>query len=96
LTLVGIFGPVAERDRSLKFVRAAYAWLGAYRHACTVGFISMMILGISSRVAPILAGIRSAELDALWAWNLWRVMDRGRAEEKQCEMPQPRLVRLGA
>lgn len=88
-----VFAPAANPDRSLKFVRVAYAWLllatfmmplfpvysfltgqmfahsymGSQRHALTVGFISMMILGISSRVAPILSGVDARGLDSLWA-----------------------------
>jgi hypothetical protein len=44
----------------------AHSWMGAYRHAFTVGFISMMILGVSSRVVPILAGVDGATLTSLW------------------------------
>jgi hypothetical protein len=44
----------------------AHSWMGAYRHAFTVGFISMMILGVSSRVVPILAGVDGAKLTSLW------------------------------
>ena len=45
----------------------AHSWMGAYRHAFTVGFISMMILGVSSRVVPILSGVDSTKLTSLWA-----------------------------
>lgn len=81
-----VFGR-AERDRSVKFVRAAYAWLlialaillclplvnyshayvGAYRHALTVGFISMMIAGVSLKIVPILMGADPARLPAMTA-----------------------------
>ena len=44
----------------------AHTWMGSYRHAFTVGFISMMILGVSSRIVPILAGIDGARLPSLW------------------------------
>src|SRR5947209_252644 len=44
----------------------SHSWMGSYRHAFTVGFISMMILGVSSRVVPILAGIDGAKLTSLW------------------------------
>lgn len=89
---IGIFSRPQRRDRSFKFIRAAYVWLlvaafmlplfpfyglltrqvfahswmGAYRHAFTVGFISLMILGVSSRVVPILAGIDGSRLTSLW------------------------------
>jgi hypothetical protein len=81
-----------DRDRSTKFIRAAYLWMalaclmvfaepfysralglrfshayhGAIRHAFTVGFISLMILGVSSKVVPILGGIDVRGLPALW------------------------------
>ncbi len=44
----------------------SHAFWGAHRHAFTVGFISMMILGVSSRVVPILAGVDSKQLSSLW------------------------------
>ena len=87
-----VFAPTSQPDRSLKFIRAAYAWLvfamamlpfvivygvlmhqgfshtfmGSHRHAYTVGFISMMILGVASRVVPILAGVDSEGVSRLW------------------------------
>jgi hypothetical protein len=44
----------------------AHSWMGAHRHAFTVGFISLMILGVSSLVVPILAGVDAAKLTSLW------------------------------
>ncbi len=44
----------------------AHSFMGSHRHAFTVGFVSMMILGVSSRVVPILAGVASDTLDSLW------------------------------
>ncbi len=44
----------------------SHAFWGAHLHAFTVGFISMMILGVSSRVVPILAGVDSKRLTSLW------------------------------
>ena len=96
-----LFGPVPdnERDRSLKFVRAAYLWFilatamlvfapiynfavympltgsqvpfshaffGAYRHSLTVGLIMMMIVGVSSKVVPALAGVDVRGARSLW------------------------------
>lgn len=87
----GLFGKIVEADRSLPFIRAAYAWgiysftqllllpaynravgttfshayFGSYRHAFTVGFISMMIVGVSSKVAPVLAGADLTRLNSL-------------------------------
>ncbi len=34
----------------------SHAYMGAHRHAFTVGFISFMIMGVAGRVVPILAG----------------------------------------
>ncbi|MFS8085175.1 MAG: DUF1858 domain-containing protein [Acidobacteriota bacterium] len=96
-----LFGPVPEneRDRGLKFIRAAYLWFivatamlaltplynfgiympltgsrvpfshayfGAYRHALTVGFIMMMIVGVSSKVVPTLSGVDVRRARSLW------------------------------
>lgn len=96
-----LFGevPENERDRGLKFIRAAHIWFilamvmlvctplynfgiympltgshipfshaffGAYRHALTVGFIMMMIVGVSSKVVPTLAGVDVRRASSLW------------------------------
>ena len=45
----------------------AHTYMGSHRHAFTVGFISMMILGVSSRVVPILAGVDFKRMNSLWA-----------------------------
>lgn len=44
----------------------AHTYMGSHRHAFTVGFISLMIMGVSSRVVPILAGINSKRMNSLW------------------------------
>jgi hypothetical protein len=99
-----LFGRAGENDRSLKFLRTAYAWLlialamqvllpvyqfvllsrlapdseavrigfshayyGAVRHAITVGFISMMIVGVAAKVVPTLNGVDVHRLSSLWA-----------------------------
>jgi hypothetical protein len=98
-----IFAPVSESDRSLKFLRTAYAWLfvslgllvllpgyqlgllswvapesaaarmgfshayyGAIRHAITVGFVSLMIVGVAAKVVPTLNGVDVHALSGLW------------------------------
>jgi len=43
----------------------SHAFFGAYRHALTVGFISMMILGVSSKIVPILSGANLRRLNSL-------------------------------
>lgn len=96
-----LFGSVPdnERDRGLKFIRAAFVWFiiatamlvfvpiynfgiympitgshvpfshaffGAYRHSITVGFIMMMIVGVSSKVVPTLSGVDVRRAPSLW------------------------------
>jgi hypothetical protein len=98
-----LFSASPESDRSLKFIRTAYAWLlvslgmlallpayqygllprlapssdaarigfshayyGAVRHAITVGFVSLMIVGVAAKVVPTLNGIDVRALPRLW------------------------------
>jgi hypothetical protein len=98
-----IFSPPHEADRSLKFLRTAYVWLGvslamqvllpvyqwlvlplfapdggaaavgfshayygAIRHAVTVGFVSLMIVGVAAKVVPTLNGVDVRSLPGLW------------------------------
>lgn len=44
----------------------SHAFFGAYRHALTVGFIMMMIVGVSSRIVPTLSGIDVRQTKSLW------------------------------
>ena len=44
----------------------SHAFFGAYRHALTVGFIMMMIVGVSSKVVPALSGIDLRRSNSLW------------------------------
>jgi hypothetical protein len=44
----------------------AHAYMGAHRHAFTVGFISLMIMGVSAKIVPILAGVDARSLSSLW------------------------------
>jgi hypothetical protein len=46
-------------------LRFSHAYSGALRHAFTVGFISMMIVGVSLKVVPMLAGADPRKLPAL-------------------------------
>src|SRR5262249_22028440 len=43
-----------------------HAFFGAYRHALTVGFIMMMIVGVSSKVVPTLSGVDMRSARSLW------------------------------
>ena len=47
-------------------VRFSHAYSGATRHAITVGFVSLMIMGIASKVVPTLGGIDPRTLSSLW------------------------------
>lgn len=58
----------------------SHAYYGAIRHAITVGFISMMIVGMAAKVVPTLRGLEPGQLPALWptfvllnVGCLWRV-----------------------
>jgi len=44
----------------------SHAYYGAARHAITVGFVSLMIVGISSKMAPGLRGMNIRSLPQLW------------------------------
>jgi hypothetical protein len=44
----------------------SHAYYGAIRHAITVGFISLMIVGVASRVVPTLNGVDIRRLTPLW------------------------------
>lgn len=43
--------------RQLSGQPVTHALMGAYRHAITVGFITMMIVGMASRIAPVFRGV---------------------------------------
>lgn len=44
----------------------SHAYYGATRHAITVGFISLMIVGVSAKVVPTLNGVDGRRLTLLW------------------------------
>lgn len=44
----------------------SHAYYGAIRHAITVGFISLMIVGVAAKVVPTLKGIDIRGLNVLW------------------------------
>jgi hypothetical protein len=44
----------------------SHAYYGATRHAITVGFVSLMIVGVASRVVPTLNGVDLHALPGLW------------------------------
>ena len=57
----GIYMPLTGSQ-----VPFSHAFFGAYRHALTVGFIMMMIVGVSSKVVPTLSGIDVRHTNSLW------------------------------
>jgi hypothetical protein len=58
-----LFVPFYNRLTGQSFSHAFY---GATRHAITVGFISMMILGVAAKVVPVLNGADAHRLSRLW------------------------------
>jgi hypothetical protein len=44
----------------------SHAYYGAVRHAITVGFISLMIMGMAAKVVPTLNGVDIRHLGRLW------------------------------
>lgn len=44
----------------------SHAYYGAIRHAITVGFVSLMIVGVSAKVVPTLNGVDVRGLSSLW------------------------------
>ena len=44
----------------------SHAFYGATRHAITVGFVSLMIVGVAAKVVPTLNGISTTRLWPLW------------------------------
>ncbi len=55
--------PLYQRISGIPF---SHAYFGSVRHAITVGFISLMIVGMSSKVVPTLRGIAAEKLPGLW------------------------------
>jgi hypothetical protein len=44
----------------------SHAYYGAARHAITVGFVSLMIVGVAAKVVPTLNGVNTRDLSPLW------------------------------
>ncbi len=61
--LLRAFVPESEAAR----IGFSHAYYGAIRHAITVGFVSMMILGVAGRVVPAWRGFEVRSQPALWA-----------------------------
>ena len=59
--------PLVSPESSAAAIGFSHAYYGAIRHAITVGFVSLMIVGVASKVVPTLNGVDSHRLSALWA-----------------------------
>ena len=57
----GIYMPITGSH-----IPFSHAFFGAYRHAITVGFIMMMIVGVSSKLVPTLSGVDLRRAASLW------------------------------
>lgn len=57
---------LSESGRRSVEIGFSHAYGGAVRHAITVGFISLMILGMAAKVVPTLNGVDVRRLRALW------------------------------
>lgn len=52
--------------QAVSHVPFSHAYYGAIRHAITVGFVSLMIMGVAAKVVPTLNGIDPRKLSSLW------------------------------
>jgi hypothetical protein len=63
--MLGVFSIMTLRGAALD-----HAYVGAYRHALTVGFITMLMVGMAQRIVPVFRGV------PLWSprlreWTFW-------------------------
>lgn len=58
--------PALAADSAAAQIGFSHAYYGATRHAITVGFISLMIVGVAAKVVPTLNGVATASLSRLW------------------------------
>jgi hypothetical protein len=58
--------PVLAPESGAVQLGFSHAYYGAIRHAITVGFISLMIMGVAAKVVPTLNGVAPAALPSLW------------------------------
>jgi len=57
---------LAPAHRLISGLPFSHAYHGAIRHAITVGFISLMIMGMAAKVVPTLNGVDPRTLSRLW------------------------------
>jgi hypothetical protein len=53
-------------DSAAVHIGFSHAYHGAVRHAITVGFVSLMIMGVAGKVVPTLTGFDIRKLSKLW------------------------------
>jgi hypothetical protein len=58
--------PWLAPESAAAHVGFSHAYYGAVRHAITVGFISLMIVGVAAKVVPTLGGVDVRGLSRLW------------------------------
>ncbi len=58
--------PLLTPGSSAVEIGFSHAYYGAIRHAITVGFVSLMIVGVATKVVTTLNGIASERLTSLW------------------------------
>jgi hypothetical protein len=58
--------PLAAPESASVRIGFSHAYYGAVRHAITVGFISLMIVGVAAKVVPTLNGVNPRALSGLW------------------------------
>lgn len=58
--------PLAASDSPAAVTGFSHAYYGATRHAITVGFVSLMIVGVAAKVVPTLGGVDVRSLPGLW------------------------------
>jgi hypothetical protein len=58
--------PTFNASGSAAQIGFSHAYYGAIRHAITVGFVSLMIVGVASKVVPTLNGLDVRSLTPLW------------------------------
>jgi hypothetical protein len=59
--------PFVAPESNAAQIGFSHAYYGAIRHAITVGFISLMIVGVAAKVVPTLNGVPLRALAPLWA-----------------------------
>ncbi len=64
--LPGSGAMLSESRRHAAEIGFSHAYYGAVRHAITVGFISVTIMGLAAKIVPTLKGLDTSRLQALW------------------------------